>query len=167
MTWQCNLLDIVGTRLVTWPAPAGGGISGETRLVDAVGTEHSYEALPAGTMFFVPQAPTVVGDSEPASHSWPWYWASDQWLSDYYREQNTGRRPLFVILPGRHLFLVDGKCWKDGKAYGGWTVTGDAPNITISPSINIGGNYHGWLQNGVISEDCEGRKFDAAGFLIK
>jgi hypothetical protein len=35
-----------------------------------------------------------------------------------------------------------------------WTVTGEAPNITVSPSINClePGGWHGFIQNGVISD---------------
>lgn len=40
-----------------------------------------------------------------------------------------------------------------------WTRTGEPPNVTASPSINHVGQYHGWLQNGVLSDDCEGRVF--------
>lgn len=57
-------------------------------------------------------------------------------------------------------FCDDSGMSRRGEYYGdGWTVTGDLPRITVSPSINIVGSYHGWIQNGVISEDCEGRKF--------
>lgn len=32
---------------------------------------------------------------------------------------------------------------------GGWVVTGVAPDITMSPSLNVGpGQWHGYLQNG-------------------
>lgn len=166
MPWQCKMLDIVGTRLVTWKAPEGGGASGETRLLDADRKEHSYEDLPPGTMFFLPKDPVSEGEDEEPRRStpWPWYWAKEDWLSDYYRQNNSHRQPLFVVLPGRHLFLVDGKCFKDGEKYGGWAVTGEAPLITVHPSINIGGMYHGHLQNGVLSEDCEGRTYDELGY---
>ena len=167
MSWQCKLLDIVGTRLILWKAPEGGGRCGETRLLDAAGGEHSYDDLPPGTMFYVPAQPIFECQDPRWGNLWPWYWASDDWLSDCYRQHNAGRRPLFVILPGRHLFLIDGQCWSDGKRYGGWTVTGEAPNITVSPSINIGGSYHGWLKDGVISDDCEGRRFGQDGRIIK
>lgn len=87
-------------------------------------------------------------------------------LSDYYRANNSGRRPLFVILPDRVPFCMDAKCF-NGEFYGGWTVTGEAPVMTVSPSINLGNTYHGWLRDGVISEDCEGRKYDDQGYLIR
>lgn len=40
-----------------------------------------------------------------------------------------------------------------------WTRTGEPPNITAYPSINHTGRYHGWLKDGVLSDDIEGRKF--------
>lgn len=153
MSWQCTLLEVVGTKHVEFER-TDSGISGETRLVDKLGNAHSYSDLRVGTMFYVPSN---------AELGWPWYWASDFWLSDYYKQNNFHRRPLLIILPGRHLFSLDGKCWSEGRAYGGWTVTGVAPLITVSPSINIGGSYHGWLHAGILSDDCEGRKYDSSG----
>lgn len=47
--------------------------------------------------------------------------------------------------------------------YDGWTVTGKPPDITVSPSINYVGSYHGWLQNGVISQDVDGRNYTLPG----
>lgn len=50
-----------------------------------------------------------------------------------------------------------------------WQVTGTIPKITVSPSIGInirGGlahptkSYHGFLRDGILSEDVDGRKFE-------
>jgi len=48
----------------------------------------------------------------------------------------------------------------------GWDVTikgemcdGEPLYITVHPSINCVGSYHGWLKNGIISKDVEGRKY--------
>ena len=41
-----------------------------------------------------------------------------------------------------------------------WTVEGDWPNVTITPSINCPGYYHGWIRDGQITDDCEGRVFN-------
>ncbi|MDE2467968.1 MAG: hypothetical protein KGL35_04315 [Bradyrhizobium sp.] len=163
MSWNCKLLDVVGTRLVRFEPKPGDPRCGETRLLTADGQEHSYSDLPAGSMFYVPENPIVEND-DPVSAHWPWYLASPERLSDFYRQRNSHRRPLLVVLPGKDLFLVDGKCWNEKGMYGGWEVTGEAPLITVSPSINIVGFYHGWLRNGIISDDCEGRKFTADGF---
>lgn len=101
-------------------------------------------------------------------------------LTDEYFSINSNRKPLVVLLPGNNYFLIDGKCysgkcercgkWQHACAcpepstvkgyYGGWNVQGVPPAITVAPSINFEGRYHGFLIAGVISDDCEGRKFD-------
>jgi hypothetical protein len=96
-----------------------------------------------------------------------WVYLQCRYLSDYYKENNINRRPLFLVLPDNTLFCVDGQFWNMGEHHGGWEVKGDAPNITVSPSINIVGSYHGWLIDGVLSADCEGRLYDADGWLIR
>ena len=40
-----------------------------------------------------------------------------------------------------------------------WTRTGEPPRVTAYPSINHQGKYHGWLKDGVLTDDCEGRTF--------
>lgn len=77
----------------------------------------------------------------------------DRHLSDQYFAVNSHRQPLVVMLPGRNYFCVDGKCFNGERGYyGGWTVTGVPPKITVAPSINMVGRYHGFLQNGVIGD---------------
>lgn len=133
----------------------------------------SHQTLQIGDMFyFNPEKyPLPAEDPENPDDHDPWYWfrafTKKHKLSDYYFQNNSHRDPLLVWLPGRTLFCVDGKCWKDGAYYGGWVITGEAPNITVHPSINIGGSYHGWLQNGVIGDDVDGRKFDDTGRQIR
>lgn len=160
MSWPCKLISVIGTRLVHFEAPPGGGRCGKVLLIESSGELLEYDDLPIGTMFYSPEKPVIEGeDPDYDGRGWPWWWAQDHYLSDFYKQNNSSRRPLFVILPSRILFVVDGKCWKDGVHYSGWSVSGVAPNITMAPSINIVGSYHGFLQNGVISDDCEGRKF--------
>ena len=154
MSWQCKLYNIVGIEHVKYDPPLCGSMCGKTMLVGADGTLHDYDDLPIGAMFYVP------ADAE--MHNWPWRDADKDHLSDYYFQNNSSRQPLLVKLPGiAGLFCVDGKCRDSEKWYGGWTVIGEAPNITVTPSINLIGIYHGWLQNGIISDDCEGRKFNS------
>jgi hypothetical protein len=79
------------------------------------------------------------------------------------------RKPLWVKLPGELLFLIDGRAYDTkyvGKPLGswgpddyklgyhgeGWTVTGEPPLITCSPSIHFPGYYHGFLTTGVVSD---------------
>lgn len=40
----------------------------------------------------------------------------------------------------------------------GWDVTGEPPNITVSPSI-MDEHYHGWIKDGVLTDDTDGRTY--------
>lgn len=70
---------------------------------------------------------------------------------------------LVVKLPSNSEWNIDRgrilNSQKAGRNYPAWNRTGDPPNITAKPSINHVGKYHGWLENGVLTDDCEGRKF--------
>lgn len=120
------------------------------------GRQVGFNDLPVGAMYEEVIGPRISG------------------LSEHYRNSVAAtRKPLVVKLPtnpydnaadadiGGVLFWVD-QGFSDGS---GWQVSGEAPNLTLSPSVNmIGGNhrqgsYHGWIKNGVISDDCEGRTY--------
>lgn len=60
-----------------------------------------------------------------------------------------------LMLPGGVEWLVYGPAVGGGK----WDVQGVPPSITVSPSINCEGVYHGHVKQGLVSEDCEGRMF--------
>jgi len=154
MSWPCELLPIIGSEMVVFETPREGGIAGKTYLKHEDGRLLDWKELPIGTMFAVPKDADM--------DQWPWYLASPENIADHNRDQT----PIFVILPSRTLFLIHGTCWQGTRRYGGWGVSGEVPNLTVTPSINIGGFYHGWLTNGLISDDCEGRKYDAEGNLL-
>jgi hypothetical protein len=62
-----------------------------------------------------------------------------------------------VILPPggmNNVWHIDGQAASGGH----WARTGEAPNITASPSIKSP-RYHGFLQNGVLTTDVEGKVF--------
>jgi hypothetical protein len=89
-------------------------------------------------------------------------------LSDEFRRDWLGKRsPLIVAVPafrphrlkGYRSIPIDEHYTRPGETHG-WTVTGAAPNLTCSPSINAIGDWHGWLQNGVLSDDVEGRTYE-------
>ncbi len=42
----------------------------------------------------------------------------------------------------------------------GWNRKGEPPNITVEPSVNDVGRYHGYLRDGYLTSDIEGRKFE-------
>lgn len=60
-----------------------------------------------------------------------------------------------VVLPGGVIWRIN----HPGTNGFMWDVSGEPPNITAKPSINYQGVYHGFLTNGVLTDDVEGRKF--------
>lgn len=148
-------------------------MSWKCRLIEYT-KECNGQTLEVGNMFYFKPPANYKADFHDDDDGWYWphFYAHEDKLSDYYKQHNSGRPPLLVFLPGRSLFCVDGACWRTptpgGKIeyYGGWQVIGEAPLITLAPSINLVGSYHGFLQNGVISDDCEGRRFDQFGKLV-
>jgi hypothetical protein len=86
----------------------------------------------------------------------------EPFISDNYRTMWAHiRPPLEVMLPSGDPFVLDSRAMRGGKPYGpGWMVTGDykgPPRLTLSPSISIPGRYHGYIVNGELSDDVEGR----------
>ena len=66
-----------------------------------------------------------------------------------------GKRIWMVALPGGAVFTSEHIATDGGR----WAVSGEPPNITVSPSINVEGIYHGFIRDGVITDDVEGRTF--------
>lgn len=84
-------------------------------------------------------------------------------FSDDHEKNRPGSDAVWIRLPNHEWFCPDKK-YADNQQ---WTLTGDWPNVTVTPSINCIGSYHGWITNGQVTEDCEGRKYDSSGKLIK
>ena len=99
-----------------------------------------------------------------AMYECPWLDEEDHradLLSEFYVRDWAGKRlPLAVVLPDYSHWVVDQKSTIRGSnQFGpGWTITGDAPNLTASPSIDTG-TYHGFLQNGILTPDLENRVY--------
>ena len=53
---------------------------------------------------------------------------------------------LVVKIPGGNNWQIDHPESGGNASY--WTREGEPPNVTVSPSINIPGYYHGWLRAG-------------------
>ena len=70
----------------------------------------------------------------------------------YWRDWADKRPPICVVCPNGETWEIDRKS-SNGD---GWTVTGELPDITCSPSIVVPG-YHGFLRNGEFTADIEGR----------
>lgn len=63
--------------------------------------------------------------------------------------RRAGVRPMAVVLPGEggiHCLHTS----PSSAPADGWTVTGDLPNVTVHPSIDVHGRWHGWLRDGVL-----------------
>lgn len=63
---------------------------------------------------------------------------------------------IFITLPGGAEWCPDMVSSESGQ---GWTVTGELPNITVRASVHQIGRYHGWVTDGVLSDDLEGRTY--------
>lgn len=64
---------------------------------------------------------------------------------------------LCVMLPSGEEWNID-----RGRKLGirpRWNRTGTPPNITVMPSINHVGEYHGFLRDGKLTDDIEGRTY--------
>jgi hypothetical protein len=93
-------------------------------------------------------------------------WYERAWLdwreaiAPNYLKHNAHRLPISVQLPCG-AWCVDLRQRSNEKGwYGdGWEVVGELPFITVAPSINVDGGWHGYITHGEISEDLEGRKF--------
>lgn len=108
---------------------------------------------PPGTMWFMPWYfdPKEDGAAEKAA-KWLAHARADpnahHYLSVHYLTDWADKRPpLNVVCPDYSDWTVDAKS-SNGS---GWTVTGEAPLISCSPSIQVPG-YHGYLTNGVFTD---------------
>lgn len=90
-----------------------------------------------------------IGNVEPASAGAMWHapWMFDAW-------HGPDGLALHLRLPDGHNWFIDGPA-RSGEH---WTRTGVPPRISARPSIFSPG-YHGWLTDGVLSPDLEGRTY--------
>lgn len=67
---------------------------------------------------------------------------------------HAGKRPIILCLPGRVFFCIYSKQRRDGQDLEpGWQVSGEPTALTLSPSVNIGGIWHGFVSNGSFSPE--------------
>lgn len=136
MPWQCRLIQLAAKPKTETHGRGKGRYTISWYVDEATG-----ERPRVGDMFYYPRALKEY---------------REQLTAEYFAKHAAHRPPLCVILPSGTWFVVDYKCTNSET---GWDVAGEAPNITVSPSINVVGTYHGFLQNGVLTDDVEGRKF--------
>ncbi len=123
----------------------------------------------------LPDQPAVVGYQNITAGQWwycPWLLMDDgsapHYLSQSYNKNWLGKRPpVTLMLPGGREWCIDQKS-DNGP---GWVVTGEEGLWTATPSISVPGfahegktvclPYHGWLKEGVLSDDISGQKYPA------
>ncbi len=108
----------------------------------------SHKDLKPGDMWYLEH---LVKDGYTIDFSDPQSYLAENYGRDWYRK----RPPICVRLPDGKDWVVDSR----STGGGGWVITGEVPNITASPSI-LTETYHGFLHNGVLSNDLEGRTYD-------
>lgn len=97
----------------------------------------------------------------------PWAREGGRLSVQYKRDWADKRDPICLVIPGYGAILLDAAYYPEtsGQEGHGWIVTGEVPKLTASPSLGIGRNaegrwhYHGWLKDGVLSDDIEGRTY--------
>lgn len=105
-----------------------------------------WNELPPGSCWRVPLA-DVEGDDP--------QWHIVRKPSPEFRA--TGRDYLiFMTLPGGAEWSPDCLSSESGQ---GWTVTGELPDITVQPSVHQIGRYHGFVTDGVLTDDLDGRTY--------
>jgi hypothetical protein len=116
----------------------------------------------------------------------PWILLPDGQGEDHWRKKELGSRyltlpdqperprraPILIALPdissSPSIWCPDQMAWNvaQGSHGHGWDVAGTLPKLTITPSINFPGRYHGYVQDGQVTDDCEGRKYNPCGTLL-
>lgn len=102
-----------------------------------------YRRTDTGETFTLREAPTGA--------MWDVSWMDDAW-------GGPDGRVLCVKLPDGSEWMVDGPAANAPGKLPGWDRTGEPPLVTARPSIDSQG-YHGWLTDGVLSADLEGRAY--------
>jgi hypothetical protein len=116
-----------------------------------VNYELLYKGAPDGKLY-------VLRESPPGA----------TWIADWFPDEGpngqwTGPdgKVWCIMLPSGMEWIVYGHSSGPAKDQKGpkWTVQGVPPDVTVSPSIHQVGHYHGFIRGGIITEDCEGKKF--------
>lgn len=121
--------------------------------------------LESGDCFYLPREEVRLLTADGQDPRWR-VWGYE--LSDEYVAERMGvRPPVAVQLPCGDVFVVDAAVSGERR---GWQVTGEPPGLTVHPSIHLEGIYHGWITDGQLSDDVDGRQFhrvprpDGVGF---
>jgi len=133
-----------------WPARCVCGYTFGPEDTYQLFKDRQYTRQDTGALLTLAEAePGMLWDA-------PWYLDfADPWAGP-------DGRSLVMRLPGGGEWAIDAPA-QNGP---GWERSGEPPKITARPSIlshpsgSVRG-YHGWLTDGVLSDDLEGRTYDA------
>jgi hypothetical protein len=131
-----------------WPAACACGRTFTEEDHWQVHVDRLYRGFPDGTLRCLRDRGT------PPGAMWLAPWLADG--SDRY--SGPDGKAWCVMLPGGTEWVV--YSYASGpEPRKKWDVSGAPPDITVHPSINLTGVYHGHIVAGVVSEDTEGRTF--------
>ena len=131
-----------------WPKVCGCGYKFHVEDSWQQNVTRLYQGSPDGNLYILRDLPIGA------------MWDA-HWLKDATPDRYTGPdgKAWCVMMPGGVEWIV--YSYATGpEPRSKWAVQGTVPNITVHPSINLVGIYHGFVTSGVISEDCEQRKFE-------
>lgn len=109
-----------------------------------VNEDRLYKGAPNGTLYRLRELPPGA--------IWRATWMEDIKDNPYAAPDG---KVWALMMPSGTEWLIYGPASGGGK----WVIQGDLPKITVSPSIHQIGSFHGFVHNGVITDDCEGKKF--------
>jgi hypothetical protein len=124
-----------------WPASCACGYAFQEADHWQVHIDRLWQGTPDGKLYALRDPDLPIGAM------WDAKWFKDSW-------KGPDGLSLVVRMPGGSDFPVD--MTLSGES---WTRIGTPPQISVHPSVNCVGVYHGHIKNGVISEDVEKRPF--------
>jgi hypothetical protein len=133
----------------SWPKHCRCGYAFEDTDQWQVNRERLYRGSPDGKLYALRE--------NPPGATWHADWFPDEGPNGHY--SGPDGKVWCVMLPGGMEWIVYSYASGQEPRHK-WNVQGTVPNITVTPSINCVGYYHGFISEGIISEDCEGRKYD-------
>lgn len=117
----------------------------------------NYETLYKGAL----DGKLYVLRENPPGATWTCDWFPDEGPNGHW--SGPDGKVWAVMLPGGLEWIIYSHSVQDanGKRVEGpkWNVQGTPPVITVQPSIDAKGRYHGHIADGIIGEDCEGRTY--------
>lgn len=124
-----------------WPASCPCGYAFQESDHWQVHVDRLWQGAPDGKLYATHDVDLPIGAM------WDAEWLKDVW-------KGLDGLSLVVRLPAGVDFPMDMTLGDNS-----WARIGTPPDITLHPSVNSIGAYHGTIRNGVISEDTESRTF--------